>query len=277
MGHNEPVWFGFKGSVIKLNKKNKWKPKNGVFNCFTVLCAIALLDSRKRKKRTGPSVHHKKKRRLLPYVPSKDPDCRLQQMQSLAVALTQLNLEFSDDLTYPPNMAPRSANQAILEHEGMQVLCKEDFETLEKCRAMAKRGECPPLLIVYDSCLGYTVEADDLIKDLTLIAEYAGDVDYLKARDDDDGDSLMTLLLATDPAQSLVISPDKRANVARFLSGINNHKPGSKKKQNVKCVRYNVKGESRVLLVATRDIQKGEKLYYDYNGYENEYPTHNFI
>ncbi|KAI3669015.1 hypothetical protein L6452_40234 [Arctium lappa] len=241
------------------------------------MCTIELLDSRKRKKRSDVSVHHKRKRRLLPFVPSSDPDCRLQQMQSLAHALTSLNLEFSDDLTYPPGMAPRSANQAVMEYGGMQVLSKEDFETLGKCRAMAKSGECPPLVIVYDSCLGYTVEADDLIKDLTLIAEYAGDVDYIKNREDDDGDSMMSLLLTTDPATSLVICPDRRANIARFVSGINNHKPESRKKQNVKCVRYNVDGEVRVLLVATRDIVKGEKLFYDYNGYENEYPTHNFI
>ena len=50
-----------------------------------------------------------------------------------------------------------------------------------------------------------------------------------------------------------------------------------KKKQNLKCVRYNVNGECQVLLVATRDIAKGERLYYDYNGYEYEYPTHHFV
>lgn len=51
----------------------------------------------------------------------------------------------------------------------------------------------------------------------------------------------------------------------------------SRKKQNLKCVRYNVNGECRVLLVATRDIAQGERLYYDYNGDEYEYPTHYFI
>lgn len=52
---------------------------------------------------------------------------------------------------------------------------------------------------------------------------------------------------------------------------------GGKKKQNVKCVRFNVNGECRVLLIASRDIRKGERLYYDYNGYENEYPTEHFV
>lgn len=50
-----------------------------------------------------------------------------------------------------------------------------------------------------------------------------------------------------------------------------------KKKQNVKCVRFDVNGECRALLIASRDIPKGERLYYDYNGYEHEYPTEHFV
>ena len=50
-----------------------------------------------------------------------------------------------------------------------------------------------------------------------------------------------------------------------------------KKKQNLKCVRFDVNGESRVLLIANRDIPKGERLYYDYNGSEHEYPTEHFV
>ncbi|GJW21979.1 hypothetical protein Tco_0032601 [Tanacetum coccineum] len=182
-------------------------------------------ETSKRKKKTSSLVHYKKRRALLPYVPSKDYDCRMKQMQSLASSLTSLNLEFSNDLTYPPGMAPKSANQAFLENGGIQVLSKRDTETLRKCRSMAKRGEYPPLLIVYDSCEGYTVQADAQIKDMTLIAEYTGDVDYIKNRQNDDGDSMMTLLLATDPNKNLVICPDKRGNIARFISGINNYIP----------------------------------------------------
>lgn len=219
----------------------------------------------------------KKKRRLLPFTPVEDPSERLKEMRSLASALTTLKMEFSDDLTYLPGWAPRSANQAKLEKGGMQVLPKEDIETLEQCRAMSKRGEWPPLSVVFDSCEGFTVEADGPIKDMTFIAEYTGDVDYLKNREKDDCDSMMTLLLANDPSRSLVICPDKRGNIARFVNGINNHTVDGKKKQNCKCVRYNVNGECKVFLVATRDIAKGERLYYDYNGYEHEYPTHHFI
>lgn len=57
----------------------------------------------------------------MPFSPTEDPARRIQQMGSLASALTALKLEFSDELTYSPNMAPRSANQAKFESGGMQV------------------------------------------------------------------------------------------------------------------------------------------------------------
>ncbi|KAK2391146.1 putative Histone-lysine N-methyltransferase ATXR5 [Trifolium repens] len=234
-------------------------------------------DARRRWRRPRPLVLQKKSRKLLPFVPTKDSDRRLKQMASLASALKALNMEFSNHLTYFPGMAPKSVNRSILENGGMQCLTKEDGETLERCIAMTKRGKFPPLMVVYDSCQGYTVEADGLIKDMTFIAEYTGDVDYLKKRESDDCDSMMTLLLAAEGANSLVICADKRGNIARFISGINNHTPEGRKKQNCKCLRYNVDGESRVFLVATRDIFEGERLYYDYNGYENQYPTHHFV
>ncbi|KAG2603490.1 probable Histone-lysine N-methyltransferase ATXR5 [Panicum virgatum] len=232
-------------------------------------------DVRKRRKRS--LVMHKKRRRILPFVPTEDRARRLKQMASLATALISSKTVFSNELTYMPNMAPRSSNQARLEEGGMQILPKEDKETIELCRTMQQRGECPPLLVVFDSCEGFTVQADADIKDMTFITEYAGDVDYLENRASDDCDCIMTLLLTEDPSQRLVICPDKRGNISRFISGINNYTPDGKKKQNVKCVRYDIDGESHVLLVACRDIACGEKLYYDYNGYEHAYPTHHFL
>lgn len=58
---------------------------------------------------------------MLPFIPSEDPRRRLEQMASLATALTATGTEFSNELTYVPGMAPRSANRAALEQEGMQV------------------------------------------------------------------------------------------------------------------------------------------------------------
>lgn len=232
---------------------------------------------RKRRRRSICLGIQKKRRRIVPFTPSKDPCQRLEQMGSLAMALTSLKMEFSNDLTYISGMATISDNSAILEKGGMQVLAREDKETLELCRTMYRRGEYPPLVVVYDSCEGFTVQADEDIKDMAFISEYTGDVDYLKNREHDDCDSMMTLLLAENPSHSLVICPDKRGNIARFISGINNHTLEGRKKQNLKCVRYDVDGQCRVLLVACRDISRGERLYYDYNGYEQEYPTEHFF
>ncbi|GAU38097.1 hypothetical protein TSUD_318910 [Trifolium subterraneum] len=173
-------------------------------------------EAKRHRRRSKPLVLQKKRRRLLPFVPTTDLSRRLTQMASLASALTSLNID-------------------------------------------------------------YTLEADDPIKDMTFIAEYTGDVDYLKKREFDDCDSMMTLLLAEECASSLVICADKRANIARFISGINNHTPEGKKKQNSKFVRYAVDGECRVFLVAIRNIFEGEKLYCNYNGHENKYPTDNFV
>ncbi|GLJ55843.1 hypothetical protein SUGI_1199130 [Cryptomeria japonica] len=234
-------------------------------------------ESRKRRRRSTAVIVSKKKRRLLPFVPTKDLKRRLQQMGSLATALTSSGVEFSNELTYMPGMAPRSANQAALEKGGMQIMPREDKAALEFCQAMYKRGEWPPLMVVYDSLEGFTVEADHFIKDLTIITEYVGDVDHLRNREKDEGDSMMTLLYTKDQSETLVICPDKRSNIARFINGINNYTPEGRKKQNLKCVRFNVDGEARVLLIAIRDISKGERLYYDYNGYEQEYPTHHFV
>ncbi|PIN20600.1 Histone-lysine N-methyltransferase [Handroanthus impetiginosus] len=267
--HSRPLKSFTQRKIVDFFKIQKCGELNGQ-------CASPQ-DAKKRRRRSSSLVVHKRRRRLLPFVPSEDPARRLVQMGSLASALIAQSMEFSNDLTYMPGMASRLANQAIFENGGMQVLSKEDTETLELCRAMYRRGEYPPLIVTFDLCEGYTVEADGPIKDMTLITEYTGDVDYIKNREQDDCDSLMTLLLATDPSQSLLVCPDKRGNISRFISGINNHTPEGRKKQNVKCVRYNINGECRVLLVATRDIAKGERLYYDYNGYEHEYPTHNFV
>lgn len=58
--------------------------------------------------------------RLLPYVPTTDMQRRLEQMASLAAALTGLGVGFSDSLSYV--YAPRTANRAAYEKGGMRVL-----------------------------------------------------------------------------------------------------------------------------------------------------------
>ncbi|KAL1819328.1 hypothetical protein ACET3Z_014197 [Daucus carota] len=86
---------------------------------------------------------------------------------------------------------------------------------------MMEKGEWPPLMVVFDPVEGFTIDADKTIRDLTIITEYIVDVDYLKQRENDDEDGMMTLLYAADSLKSLVICPDKRSNIGRIINGIN--------------------------------------------------------
>lgn len=76
---------------------------------------------KKKRRRTGGLVMAKKKRKLLAFNPSETPERRLEQMASLATALTATRTDFSNELTYRFGMAPRSSNLSRLEHGGMQV------------------------------------------------------------------------------------------------------------------------------------------------------------
>ena len=113
------------------------------------------------------------------------------------------------------------------------------------------------------------VVADEFMKKNTLITEYIGEVDILAKNEQNSNDSIMDLLrtgyiriisfffffsfslqyiiiyllslsvlyLSTqslhdrDSSTSLVIIPEKIGNVARYLSGVNNSKEESMKKQ----------------------------------------------
>ena len=58
----------------------------------------------------------------------------------------------------------------------------------------------------------------------------------------------------------LVICPEKYGNLARFISGINNHYKEMKKKknQNVYSFRVDIDGSVHILLLASKRIKKGE-------------------
>ncbi|CAD8208577.1 unnamed protein product [Paramecium octaurelia] len=125
---------------------------------------------------------------------------------------------------------------------------------------------------------GFYVKAVQPIANNTLICEYAGEVFRFADQVYSTSDSMMSLLETNFAATSLVIIPQKYGNLAKYLSGINNTKKNSKKQQqNVKSQRFNVEGESRVILYACRDIRTGEVLYYDYNEGGFNYNTRFFV
>jgi len=67
------------------------------------------------------------------------------------------------------------------------------------------------------------MEENNNIKDLAIITYYTEGVDYLRKRQKDDGDRMMTFLSTRELSKDLVICPDKRGNIAHFINGINNH------------------------------------------------------
>lgn len=71
-------------------------------------------------------------------------------MASLATALTATKTEFSNELTYMPGMAPRSANCPALEHGGMQVtsLCFCQLDIII-CVLILVHCGCGGMSIVY--------------------------------------------------------------------------------------------------------------------------------
>ncbi len=87
----------------------------------------------------------------------------------------------------------------------------------------------PPVIINFDEKQGFFVKAAVDIPELTLIAEYCGEVrTEIQTKDYPNNDSIMELLCTGDPATSLNVVPSLYANVARFFSGINNSLADSK-------------------------------------------------
>ncbi|CAI5989224.1 unnamed protein product [Closterium sp. NIES-64] len=196
--------------------------------------------------------------------------------KDLATALTAIGARFVDGLEYPFKAVPRGMNEPGREVGGMQVLSRENVGVLERCKEMWRDGAPPPLIVKHDPCQGFVVEADAPIADRTIVTEYGGVVDSMARRRHDPCDAMMGLLFTGRDKTDLVICPDEAANFARFISGINNHTKEGRRKINLRCVRFSVKGEARALLIATRRIAKGERLYYDYNRLVHEYPTMHF-
>ena len=132
-----------------------------------------------------------------------------------------------------------------------------------------------------DKIQGFVVVASENLPRNGFITEYCGTVETLMTASEDDNDSIMDLLIIPKKDEiSLCIVPRSHGNIARFISGINNHDKILARKQNVRSARFNINGECRVILFTVKKIKKGEQLYYDYNGGDKtnkRYPTENFV
>lgn len=77
---------------------------------------------------------------------------------------------------------------------------------------------------------GFYVKAACDMPELTLIAEYFGEVRTEEQIENSKNDSIMELLDTGNPKTTLNVEPYLYANIARFFSGINNQVLDSKKK-----------------------------------------------
>lgn len=151
---------------------------------------------------------------------------------TLLFALKAKGIDFDDNLRYSNKSCNSDKNQANLE-QNLQKMDQQTLKIFKEFKKMSKEANYVPVLIEPDKTQGFFVRAFEDIQEMTLIAEYVGDVDFARNRIFDKNDSIMDLLRTTRSKTSLVICPEKYGNLARFLSGINNSEKGAKKKQNV--------------------------------------------
>ncbi len=197
--------------------------------------------------------------------------------KSLFRALKTKNIIFNDDLIYLDEDCPESMNNSLLEHD-IKEIAPYNKETYYKFKEKSRNGEYAPIEIIDDPIQRFIVKAIDDICMNTIICEYTGEVTLLRKKIFDKNDSIMELIRTPSSDTSLVICPEKYGNLARFISGVNNFNVYLKKKQNVNSIRLSIDGSVHILLIAKRNIKKGEILYYDYNaGGYNSYPTQNFV
>ena len=113
----------------------------------------------------------------------------------------------------------------------------------------------------------------------SIICEYVGEVVTLRECGQLDlmgeNDSKMDLWVGRHSDQKLVIRPQKWTNIARFINGVK----GKHSDRNVTSLKVCYQGIPVILLIALRDIEKGESLCYDYNAGEIQakYDTSCFV
>ena len=173
---------------------------------------------------------------------------------------------YSEDLLYPETGRTREdMNDSSLDLESIQSMSKRNLQIFRAFKHNLKEGAFPPVRVVHDEKLGFSVESLAVIPSYTLIGEYVGEVVTMEHSKDTGSDSLMVLLDTGDAKTSLIIDPARAGNIARFLCGINNRCLASKRKANVRTRRFSMDGKIHVALFTSRRIEPGEKLNYDYN------------
>jgi hypothetical protein len=162
----------------------------------------------------------------------------------------------------------------------VQTLKGKNLEIYREFKSRTNKQKYGPLELVKDQILGWKVVATKPISKHTLITEYSGVVQE-NTEQIKHSDSIMEYMHSD--STDLVINPEVRGNLGRFLSGVNSKKVKKFKKNsttkngksklvdepvnlpNCQSQKFNIDGGLHVLIYTSKDISAGETLFYDYN------------
>ena len=160
------------------------------------------------------SRNAEKKLWILPTPLFSEADLRF-SLTTLCAAMIHCKMDlYSEDLVYSGQTA-KMKNSNL---ENVQRLCnKKNIEIFCSFKDNIKKGLYPPIEVVYNEDIGFTVKALGMMPKFTLVAEYVGEVVTVEENSNTCSDSLMVLLETGDPSTSLIIDPTKMEIMHVFL------------------------------------------------------------
>ena len=146
-----------------------------------------------------------------------------------------------------------------------------DYKLLEEFKKQCDESVPGPFMVEHDPIKGYYVKTLKYLRKSCLVAFYAGDLDseaYRKACLDSD----MLRICSSDKhrdaneRRTLLVCSNKRGNISRFFSGINNSQDEARALINIRCdIVKHKKNLLQVIFYTTREVREGEELIWDYN------------
>jgi hypothetical protein len=153
----------------------------------------------------------------------------------------------------------------------LKKLTEAELDTIESFKLLSKNGMNGPFKVEECKVKGFIIKALYALQENCLISFYVGDVDSLVYRSTSDEDDML-VLCSTDKnrdinnKRTLLICARVRANISRYISGINNDNPYSRAVLNVRTNVIKLRdGKLAVILYTSRAVAANEELYWDYN------------
>ena len=200
---------------------------------------------------------------------------------TLLAAINEKKMFFSDDLKFPHGKLKIPGKYL----KDIQELSIKNIHIFEEFKVGFRKFNYGPLVVEKMEPQGFVVKSTNKIPSHTIIAEYAGSVVPYDSKTMEKADSIMNYIRYD--GIDYVIQPEPFANLARFISGINNLfedlKLPNRIKKNLESLQFRLDDHIHIILYTSRVIEKNEILAYDYNNgqrknhEEDMYPTDTFI